>query len=169
MSDFNVHVTETNNIVSIDGQEFLVAIEELVNIVTVDESDPNNVFVALTGIQGAAGSSIVYGLGNPTNSVGDPGDIYVDTSSPASFWGPKSAETGWPSSPFVQFNVTNRYVHQQDIASSQWDITHPLGGFPSVTIVDSSKTVVIGEVTYIDDTQVRVNFTGESSGYAYLT
>lgn len=169
MSDVNVNVTETNNLVTIDGQEFAVAIEELSNLVTVDESDPNNVFIAVAGAQGVAGGTIISGSGNPTSDVGNPGDIYINTVAPASFWGPKHDVTGWPATPFFQLNASRRHVHEQDIASAQWDITHNLGGYPSIMVVDSSKTVVIGEVTYIDEETIRVNFTGESSGYAYLT
>jgi len=62
-----------------------------------------------------------------------------------------------------------RHVHTQGTASTTWSITHALGGYPSVTIVDSAKTVVYGEVNYTNTTQVVVNFTSAFSGYAYLT
>lgn len=62
-----------------------------------------------------------------------------------------------------------RHVHTQGTASTSWSITHALGGYPSVSIVDSAKTVVVGEVTYLSTTQVVVNFTSAFSGYAYLT
>jgi hypothetical protein len=62
-----------------------------------------------------------------------------------------------------------RHTHTQGGAATVWTINHSLGGYPSVTIVDSAKTVVIGEVTYISTTQVVVNFTSAFSGYAYLT
>lgn len=64
---------------------------------------------------------------------------------------------------------TRRYVHTQGAASSVWVINHTLGGKPSVTIVDSADTVVIGEVTYNSNSQVTVEFTAPFSGYAYLT
>ena len=62
-----------------------------------------------------------------------------------------------------------RHVHTQGAVATTWTINHALGGYPSVSIVDSAKTVVIGEVTYISTTQVVVNFTSAFSGYAYLT
>lgn len=65
--------------------------------------------------------------------------------------------------------ATQRHVHTQGTASSEWVITHTLGGYPSVTIVDSSKTYVIGEVKYDSNTQITVTFTAAFSGYAYLT
>jgi hypothetical protein len=62
-----------------------------------------------------------------------------------------------------------RHVHTQGTASTSWSITHALGGYPSVTIVDSAKTVVYGEINYLSTTQVVVNFSSAFSGYAYLT
>lgn len=62
-----------------------------------------------------------------------------------------------------------RHVHTQGTASTTWSITHALGGYPSVTIVDSAKTVVYGEINYTNTSQVVVNFSSAFSGYAYLT
>ena len=62
-----------------------------------------------------------------------------------------------------------RHVHTQGASSAVWTITHALGGYPSVTVVDSSKTVVFGEISYTSMSQVVVNFTAAFSGYAYLT
>jgi hypothetical protein len=65
--------------------------------------------------------------------------------------------------------TTRRHVHTQNTSSSTWTITHDLGGRPSVTIVDTAGTVVIGEVSYESDTEITVSFTAPFSGYAYLT
>lgn len=67
------------------------------------------------------------------------------------------------------YSTVRRYVHTQGVASIEWVITHALGGRPSVTVVDSAGTVVIGEVQYDSDTQVTISFTAAFSGYAYLT
>jgi len=64
---------------------------------------------------------------------------------------------------------TRRHVHSQGAASATWTITHSLGGKPSIVVVDSADTVVIGEVKYDSNTQIRVFFTSAFSGYAYLT
>jgi hypothetical protein len=64
---------------------------------------------------------------------------------------------------------TRRHVHSQGVSSTEWIINHSLGGKPSVTIVDSADTHVIGEVKYDSNTQVTVSFTVPFSGYAYLT
>jgi hypothetical protein len=62
-----------------------------------------------------------------------------------------------------------RHVHTQASPSAVWTINHDLGGYPAVSIVDSARTVVFGEVTYQSTTQVVVNFSTAFSGYAYLT
>jgi hypothetical protein len=64
---------------------------------------------------------------------------------------------------------TRRHIHAQGAASTTWTITHTLGGKPSVTVVDSADTVVVGEVTYNSNSVVVVNFTSAFSGFAYLT
>jgi hypothetical protein len=65
--------------------------------------------------------------------------------------------------------LTRRHVHSQPVVSDVWIIDHPLNGKPSVTIVDSADTVVVGEVTYNSNSRVTVTFTAPFSGYAYLT
>lgn len=67
------------------------------------------------------------------------------------------------------YPTSTRHTHTQGAAATVWTINHALGGYPSVTIVDSAKTVVFGEVNYVSTTQVVVNFTSAFSGYAYLT
>lgn len=65
--------------------------------------------------------------------------------------------------------LTRRHVHSQPVVSDVWVIDHTLNGKPSVTIVDSADTVVVGEVTYNSNSRVTVTFTSPFSGYAYLT
>lgn len=60
------------------------------------------------------------------------------------------------------------YVHHQSTPALVWDITHNLDKFPSVTIVDSAGSIVVGEVTYESKNKLKVAFTIEFSGSAYL-
>lgn len=60
------------------------------------------------------------------------------------------------------------YVHNQVAASSTWVITHGLDKKPSVTIVDSSDNIVVGDVTYSGSKSLIINFTATFSGKAYL-
>ena len=63
----------------------------------------------------------------------------------------------------------SRHVHNQASPSTSWVITHGLGGKPSVTIVDSADTTVVGDVTYNSNTQITVSFSAAFAGNAYLT
>ena len=52
--------------------------------------------------------------------------------------------------------------------SKLWTITHNLGKFPSITVIDTGGTVVTGEYTYIDTNNVILNFSAPFAGKAYL-
>lgn len=60
------------------------------------------------------------------------------------------------------------YAHTQSLASSTWTVTHNLDKYPSVTVVDSAGTVVIGDVDYIDANSLTLFFSAPFSGVAYL-
>ena len=60
------------------------------------------------------------------------------------------------------------FVYTQTNASNEWVITHNLGKRPSVTIVTTTDTTVIGEVTYNNDNKLTINLTSANSGKAYM-
>jgi len=60
------------------------------------------------------------------------------------------------------------YSHEQSSASASWTITHNLGKYPSVTVVDSSGREVMGEVTHNSTNQITIGFSAAFSGYAYM-
>lgn len=60
------------------------------------------------------------------------------------------------------------YEHNQVAPARTWNINHNLKCFPSVTIIDSANSVVIGDVIYTDNNNIKINFTSEFSGKAYL-
>lgn len=55
-----------------------------------------------------------------------------------------------------------------DVPASVWTLTHNLNRFPSVTIVDSAGTEVIGDVAYTDANTVTATFGSAFSGVAYI-
>jgi len=61
------------------------------------------------------------------------------------------------------------YVHTQGEAASTWSITHNMNCYPSVTIVDSTNTIVVGDTTYTDANSLTVSFNGTFKGKAYLS
>lgn len=72
------------------------------------------------------------------------------------------------TNPVTEEQTLRRYVHSQMVASQSWDIEHGLGCYPSVSIVDTGGSVVIGEVQYVSNTRIIVNFSAVFSGKAYL-
>lgn len=60
------------------------------------------------------------------------------------------------------------YTHNQISPASTWTITHDTGKYPAVAIVDSGGNVVIGEIQYMSENQLKVTFTAAFAGKAYL-
>lgn len=56
----------------------------------------------------------------------------------------------------------------QDVPSTLWDVQHNLGRLPSVTIIGADGKVELTDVTYIDDTRLRVDFLVATAGKALL-
>ena len=68
-------------------------------------------------------------------------------------------------------NIVNNdlhYTHEQRTAAAVWEIVHNLGKYPSVTVVDSGGSVVVGEVQYIDTRSLIITFSAAFAGSAYL-
>jgi len=65
--------------------------------------------------------------------------------------------------------VGGNYTHNQLTAASTWTITHNLGFFPAVSIVDSGGNYVIGDVNYVSQNVVSVSFNASFGGKAYLS
>jgi hypothetical protein len=61
-----------------------------------------------------------------------------------------------------------KHIHNQTVSSAEWTIEHNLNCYPSVTIVDSANTEVIGEVEYINTNSLKAKFSASFSGIAYL-
>lgn len=60
------------------------------------------------------------------------------------------------------------YTHEQVISSSLWVINHNLNKYPSVTVVDSGKTVLLTPFQFINNDTIHIEFSGPTSGQAYL-
>lgn len=96
----------------------------------------------------------------PANTKGDPGEM-----GPPGPEGPQG-EQGPEGPPSTGDDAY--YVHPQDIAAATWIVTHNLGKHPSVTVVDTSENVVIGDIYYIDSNSLTLSFSAAFSGSAYL-
>lgn len=64
------------------------------------------------------------------------------------------------------YNNSN-YVHLQPVSSATWTVTHGLGKYPSVTVVDSDKRVCVGNVQYNSANVLTLTFSAAFSGSVY--
>lgn len=73
---------------------------------------------------------------------------------------------------FSEFRDTSSgdkfYEHLQGTAASTWNITHNLGKYPSVKVVDSGYNEFEGEVHHVNDNQLQVIFNAPFGGRAFL-
>ena len=57
---------------------------------------------------------------------------------------------------------------EQTQAANPWVVTHGLGKFPSVTVVNRNNVEVKAKVTHNNDNQVTITFAGATAGKAYF-
>ncbi|MBL0307660.1 MAG: collagen-like protein [Chitinophagaceae bacterium] len=60
------------------------------------------------------------------------------------------------------------YTHTQAVPSADWTITHNLARFPSVTVIDSAGSTVVGDIEYLSNNAIAIHFTAAFGGSAYL-
>jgi hypothetical protein len=60
------------------------------------------------------------------------------------------------------------YMFTQDIPATVWTVVHNLNKKPSVTIIDSAGTTVIGQVDYVNNSTITLMFSSAFSGKAIL-
>lgn len=64
--------------------------------------------------------------------------------------------------------LDKNYKHTQIQASKTWNIKHNLKKIPSVTIVDSGGSEVIGDIKHLSENELVITFTYKFSGSAIL-
>ena len=79
--------------------------------------------------------------------------------------------TGTPPSQTLNFVLPAgaSFVYTQSVSAATWTVTHGLGFFPSVTVVDNGGNMVIGDVLYITENQVSISFSASFGGKAYFS
>lgn len=102
-----------------------------------------------------------------TFQIDDLSDVYALAPNDQDILKFSAANQRWEAQPLGDATIAT-YVHEQMVALATWTITHNLGRYPSVTIVDSANDVVIGDITYLSDDQIRLKFNAAFSGKAYL-
>lgn len=69
---------------------------------------------------------------------------------------------------YVQEQVRENYVHDQQVASNSWVVPHSLNKFPSVSVVNTANQTIVGDITYNSLNQLTITFTSPISGKAYI-
>lgn len=59
------------------------------------------------------------------------------------------------------------YVHNQIRAATIWTVVHNLNKYPTVSVIDSGDTVVLGDITYNSLSQLTVTLSALSTGKVY--
>ena len=62
----------------------------------------------------------------------------------------------------------SHFEFTQGVPATTWDITHNLNKFPSITVVDTANTTVIGSYEYINKNRVILSFSDPFAGKAFL-
>ena len=151
--------------------------EPQVQVIVTDDDKVNvniceevvNIEVGTTGPQGPRGTQFLSGSTDPSPIIGLIGDQYLNTTTGYLF-GPKT-EAGWGSGVLVQFGLTIdevSYEHNQLVASSVWNIVHPLDFQPNVAIIDSAGNEIIADCQYGSGI-ITLTFSQSISGKAYLS
>jgi len=60
------------------------------------------------------------------------------------------------------------FTFNQTVSTAVWVISHDIGMFPSVSVIDSVGNFVIGDVSYTDDRSLTLTFKSAFKGKAYL-
>ena len=71
--------------------------------------------------------------------------------------------------PDIVPNVGDKtFVYTQSVPSDIWEVEHNLNKFPSVSVVNINNVTMYGEVIYIDENNLQIEFSAGFSGKAYM-
>ena len=77
--------------------------------------------------------------------------------------------TPWNTLPYSGATSSDAsYIHAQAVPSTTWTITHNLGKYPAVTVIDSAGEEVEGEVAHASLNALQITFSAGFSGTASL-
>lgn len=145
-----------------------ITVTQQVNQVTVTEMK-NVISLAANGVQGPRGTGFLNGAINPTSTIGVVGDFYLNTTT-SIYYGPKDALLGWPTRGINLIGISGgAYNFEQSSNVTTWNITHNLGFYPNVSIIDYGSNNIEADIVYPDGNHVTINFAQPTSGYAYLS
>jgi hypothetical protein len=170
-NELAIQVVDNNNITINESQAANLTIiddQGISTIVSVTEEIINVVEIAQIGLRGEKGEDGISPI-ITVNDVELTGNIELVAGSNIIL--ETNSETNQ-----ITFNATGSgtgdgdksYIHYQSSPEATWIITHNLVKYPSVTIVDSANSIVIGNIQYNSLNQLTVSFSGAFAGRAYL-
>lgn len=71
--------------------------------------------------------------------------------------------------PGISGASAGRMLYRQSSASSSWPITHSLGAYPQVQVLDESLAAMDPDIVHSSTTQIAVIFAQPTTGYAILS
>jgi hypothetical protein len=120
-------------------------------VVTVYDPAPETIAIVAPGPVGRVGPP------GPRGPQGEPGQGIIGPVGPIGPEGPQ----GVPG-------VARTFTHHQQVAAAVWSITHGLGCYPDVTIIDTAYTVLAADVVYLNPDLLEVRANVAFSGSAIL-
>lgn len=120
----------------------------LVDSILTQNANPGGTTLTIAG-----NISITGTLADNNGNIGVLGKVLTST----------GAGIVWDDSP-----QSATFVFTQGVPATTWNITHNLGKFPSITVIDTGNTVVVGEYNYTSNTNVILTFSAGFAGKAYL-
>lgn len=79
-----------------------------------------------------------------------------------------SANQGYVLNNLITQKQDKNFYFVQTTATNTWVIVHNLGKYPSVTVIDSAGTEVVGDISYDSLNQITITFSGAFKGSATL-
>ena len=109
----------------------------------------------------------VYTLQSLVVDAGD-ADLYNASFTPITANGNITADKYYGFAVYPELSADKHFTFTQSTATNTWNITHDLGKFPSVSVVDSGNTIVYGNIDYIDNNSLTITFSAAFGGKAYM-
>lgn len=81
-------------------------------------------------------------------------------------WSEITGPAGPPGPPGPSRSV---YTHSQSVAASLWTVSHDLGYFPAISVIDVDGYVMYANVRHVSTAQAVINFPSPMSGVASCT
>ena len=109
----------------------------------------------------------VYTLQSLVVDAGD-ADLYNASFTPITANGNITADKYYGFAVYPELSADKHFTFTQSTAATTWNITHNLGKFPSVSVVDSGNSIVYGNIDYTSENALTITFSAAFSGKAYM-